>query len=87
MSDSLHRLQVLPLASQLLSPVLTKYGFAADQSGLFQFVAAGFAHSGNEEITRLATSMRERVVPPELLPMLTGMMQMQAMQAAAKPGP
>ena len=79
---------MLPLAAQLLAPVLTKYGFAGDQSGLFQFVAAGFAHSGHEEITRLASSMRERVVPPELLPMITGMVQMQvAAAAAAKPAP
>jgi len=62
-----HREQVLPLASQLLAPVLSKYGFSADQGGLFAFVAAGFAHQGNEEIVRLAKSMRERVVPPELV--------------------
>ncbi len=61
--------QVMPVVTTLLGPILSKYGFAPNQAGLMQFVMAGSAGAAkdDEECCTLARSMRDRVVPPEMV--------------------
>jgi len=56
------------LAVQLLSPTLSKLGYAPDQGGLFQWVAASAA-AGKEDpdVLAMATAMRDRVIPPAMV--------------------
>jgi Protein C10 len=64
----------MPLAVQLLTPILTTYGYAPDQGGLMQFVAAGSTWKDDEEIVRLGLEMRAQLIPPVMLPMVQAMM-------------
>ena len=48
------------------------------RAGLMQFIAAGMAHKDDEELQARARSMRERFVPPEMLPMIQMMLQSMA---------
>lgn len=47
-----------------------------------QFVAAGAAFKDDDELKSMALAIRERVVPPAMLPMLTAMLQ-----SGGMPGP
>ena len=78
---SLFTTQVMPVVANLLAPILSKYGFAPDQGGLMQFVVGGSRYKDDEEVTALASSMRERVVPPEMMPMLSAMLAVQQQHA------
>jgi len=78
---TLHYAQVMPVVANLLAPILSKYGFAPDQGGLMQFVVGGSRYKDDEEVTALASSMRERVVPPEMMPMLSAMLAVQQQNA------
>ena len=67
---------MMPVATQVMTPVLLKYGFSPDQGGLMQLFLAGQPYKDDEELTALGRAMREKVVPPEMLPMMNAMMGM-----------
>ena len=66
----------MPIAANLLAPLLTRYGFTPDQTGLMQLALAGQPYKDDEEVVALGRAMREKFVPPEMLPMLNAMMGM-----------
>jgi hypothetical protein len=82
---------MLPLAAQIMGPLLSRYGFRPDQTGLMQLALAGAPYKDDEELVALGRAMREKFVPPEMLPMLNAMMGMGIpglpMQFPGMPGP
>jgi hypothetical protein len=80
---------MLPLAAQIMGPLLTRYGFRPDQTGLMQLALAGAPYKDDEELVALGRAMREKFVPPEMLPMLNAMMGMglPPIQFPGMPGP
>ena len=59
-------MMVLPVATDVLLPVLKEFGFKQDQSGLMDFMKSCIAHKGDDEIMDLGKKMRETIVPPSL---------------------
>ena len=51
-----------------------------------QFIAAGMAHKDDAELQEMARSMRERFVPPEMLPMVQMMLATMAPPAQPAAG-
>ena len=65
---------VLPVACTILTPVLTKFGFTADQLGAMQFIASMKKFDKEESIKEKAQIMKAKFIPPSIAPMLQGMM-------------
>mmetsp|Transcript_19872 Transcript_19872/g.43476 ORF Transcript_19872/g.43476 Transcript_19872/m.43476 type:complete len:133 (-) Transcript_19872:423-821(-) len=60
---------VMPIGVEIMSPVLSKYGFPVDQAGGMQFLAAAGAHKEDPEIVKKATEIKSKFIPPELAAM------------------
>eukprot|EP00762_Andalucia_godoyi_P003444 ANDGO_04375.mRNA.1 hypothetical protein GUITHDRAFT_151036 len=54
---------VLPLAMQIQQGVITKYGFAATQPGVMQFIFAIQAHQGDAEVKTMSDDLKGRYMP------------------------
>lgn len=65
---------VMPLAAQLMAPVLTKFGFPADQGGVMMFFMAAGAHKSDPELQKKAAELRDKFVPESLAPLVQQMM-------------
>ena len=65
---------VLPVATQVCMPVLTKFGFSPDQGGLMMYMAAVMKHKGDEEISALGKEMRAQFVPENLAEVVNAML-------------
>lgn len=65
---------VLPVATQVCLPVLTKFGFAPDQGGLMMYMSAVMKHKGDEEIAALGKEMRAQFVPENLAEVVNAML-------------
>ena len=67
---------VIPLATQLLLPVLTKYGFGPGEpgGGVMGLLSALKAHGNNAEIAAAAVEMKRQFLPAELEPLIMMMM-------------
>ena len=61
---------VLPTACQILAPMLSEFGFSADQAGAMMFMQALEKHKGDPEITAKAKSLKAKFIPESLAPML-----------------
>lgn len=64
---------VLPVATEVCTPVLKKFGFQEDQGGLMQYMKAVMAHKDDADISALGKEMRDTFVP-EALSEVVGMM-------------
>mmetsp|Transcript_27234 Transcript_27234/g.37565 ORF Transcript_27234/g.37565 Transcript_27234/m.37565 type:complete len:138 (+) Transcript_27234:136-549(+) len=62
-------MMVMPVAVQILTPVLQKYGFPCDQAGGMQFLAAMGAHKEDPAVVTKATEIKSKFIPPQLAAM------------------
>ena len=67
----------MPVAVTAITPVLIKYGYQPSQIGMMQLAMAGSPYKEDEEITALSKTMREKMVPPEMLPIINAMVGVQ----------
>lgn len=57
----------MQVAVQILTPVLLKYGFAIDQAGGMQFLAAACLHKQDPAVVSKAQAIKAKFIPPELV--------------------
>lgn len=67
-------MMLLPQAAQVMGPTLSKHGFPADPSGVFNLIAALAAHKEDAEVADKLATMKAAFMTPELEPMLTAML-------------
>ncbi|KAK3271696.1 hypothetical protein CYMTET_19970 [Cymbomonas tetramitiformis] len=68
-------MMLIPVAVELLTPVLKKYGFPADQAGLFQLFPAMMMHKEDPDMVAKAQAINAKLIPPELAPLIQTFMQ------------
>lgn len=64
----------LPVATQVIAPVLGEFGFPADQGGLMMFMGAVMKHKDNAEIAAMGKEMRASFVPDNLADVVNAML-------------
>ena len=77
----------MPVAVTAITPVLIKYGYQPSQIGMMQLAMAGSPYKEDEEITALSKTMREKMVPPEMLPIINAMVGVQLPNIQMPPMP
>ena len=65
-----YMLVVLPCACGILNPVLSEFGFSADQAGAMMLIQALEQHKSDPEISEKARNMKAKFIPDSLAPML-----------------
>mmetsp|Transcript_4471 Transcript_4471/g.5175 ORF Transcript_4471/g.5175 Transcript_4471/m.5175 type:complete len:127 (-) Transcript_4471:552-932(-) len=70
---SMLMMMLMPIAAQLLGPVLSKYGFTPDPAGIMAFFMAAMNHKDDAELKAKAKAFSEAFVPPEMAQMLAMM--------------
>jgi hypothetical protein len=63
-------MQLMPAATEMMGPVMKKYGFNSD--GLMKFLNA-LMEPDDEEVQRKAKELRALVIPTSMLPMVESM--------------
>lgn len=64
----------LPVATQVIAPVLGEFGFPVDQGGLMMFMGAVMKHKDNAEIAAMGKEMRASFVPDNLADVVNAML-------------
>jgi len=67
---------VLPVACNILAPILQKYGFSPDQGGAMMMLQALKQHDADDEIRAKAKEMKSKFIPEQLAAMLAMSMGM-----------
>ena len=65
---------VLPCACGILNPVLSEFGFSADQAGAMMLIQALEAHKGDPEISDKAKALKAKFIPEQVRRRKTTMM-------------